>query len=206
MGDIWLPILVGVAIIIFAVAIVRLAPNSVWGQELRRSYGIRPSGLRGNRTRRDHFKSAALSAVVAVVLEGTSYATAVLGGGVVDDASVSITETYTFVAFTLASMAVVATIRSLWKAMLWRVELPDTPAHRRGLADAIDHLLDGNLSSQEREDFLDVRYIHPQLEQIRRATVKLAAQHHAGVPDDYRNQIKQWTAGIRASVELSSRA
>ena len=204
MGDIWLPILVGVAIIISAVAIVRLAPNSVWGQELRRSYGIRPSGLRGNRTRRDHYKSAAVSAVLAVILEGTSYATAVLGG--VDDAtSGTITETYVFVAFTLASMAVVATIRSLWKAMLWRVELPDTPAHRRGLADAIDHLLDGNLSSQEREDFLDVRYIHPQLEQIRRATVKLAAQHRAGVPDDYRNQIKQWTAGIRASVDLVTR-
>src|SRR6476659_7684623 len=134
MGDIWLPILVGVAIIIFAVAIVRLAPNSVWGQELRRSYGIRPSGMRGNRTRRDHLKSAAVSGGVAIVLEGTSYATAVIGG--VDDATSGvIAETYTFVSFTLASMAVVATIRSLWKALAWRVELPDTPAHRRGLDD-----------------------------------------------------------------------
>ena len=30
----------------------------------------------------------------------------------------------------------------------WRMELPDTPDHRRGLADAIDHLFDGGLSPE----------------------------------------------------------
>jgi hypothetical protein len=92
------------------------------------------------------------------------------------------------------------TIVALWKATLWRVELPDTPEHRRALADAIDHLLDGAVSPEERAAFLDVRYVHPQLEQIRRATLTLVKQHRAGVPENFRVQIKAWTSGIRESA------
>lgn len=198
----WLPIVVGLAIILFALAIVRLAPDSAWGQELRRSYGVRPSGARGNFTRRDHVRAAGLAAIVATLLELTSFGAAMFGeryaSGPRGDV---IAATYTIAAFMLAGMAMVSMFRSLWKASVWRIELPDTPAHRRGLANAIDHLLDGQLSPEERAEFLDVRYVHPQLEQIRRATVKLVAQHQpSGIPDGFRSQIRAWTAGIRESA------
>jgi len=198
----WLPIVVGLAIILFAVAVVRLAPDSAWGQELRRSYGVRPTGSRGNFTRRDHVRAAGLAAIVATLLELTSFGAAWYGERFEAESRAQVVAaTYTIAAFLLAGMAMVSMLRSLLKASIWRVELPDTPAHRRGLANAIDHLLDGELSAEERAEFLDVRYVHPQLEQIRRATVRLVAQHRAsGIPDGFRSQIKMWTAGIRESA------
>lgn len=197
----WIPILAGVVIIALAVGIIRFAPNSTWAQELRRPYGIRPTGGRGNRTRRDHLLGAGLGAVAAVALLATSVAaSAVANRSTTEEGSGLIAETYMFVAALLGLMALTSTARSLWKAAVWRVELPDTPAHRVGLADAIDHLLDGELSPDERREFLEVRYLQPQIEQIRRATLKLARQHRAGMPEDFRMQIKRWTAGIRASA------
>jgi hypothetical protein len=195
------PIVAGIVIILAAFVLVRFAPNSVWGQELRRSYGIRPTGARGNFTRRDHVRSAGWSAILAVVLELTSYAAASFGADAPNESrGGAIAFTYTIGAFFLAAMAIIATLRSLWKALRWHMELPDTPEHRRGLANAIDHLLDGQLSPEERADFLDVRYLQPQLEQIRRAVLTLSSKH-ATMPDSFRSQIKEWTAGIRASVE-----
>lgn len=196
------PIFAGIAIIIVAVAIVRLAPHSALGQELRRSYGVRPTGSRGNFTKRDHYKSAGLSAVLATVLELTSVGTAALGADAPHESTGgAIAFTYTIGSFFLAAMAIIATLRSLWKGLRWRMELPDTPEHRRGLANAIDHLLDGQLSPEERADYLDVRYLQPQLEQIRRAVLALSKKHASGLPESFRVQIKEWTAGIRASVE-----
>jgi len=197
----WAPILAGFAIIVAAIAIVRLAPNSTWGQELRRSYGIRPTGERGQRTRRDHVRSAGLAAVTAVGL----FVTSVVADSFIDRApenpsAGAIALSYSLVASILTLMAAVSAIRSLWKASAWRMELPDTPEHRRGLADAIDHLLDGGISTEERREYLDVVYLQPQLEQIRRATLRLSRQNATAMPDDYRVQIKQWTAGIRASA------
>jgi hypothetical protein len=197
------PIVAGIVIILLAIGLVRFAPNSVWGQELRRSYGVSPSGARGNFTRRDHLRSAGYSAMLSIALELTSYGTAAFGADSPNDSTgAAIAFTYTIGAFFLAAMAAIATVRSLWKALRWRMELPDTPEHRRGLANAIDHLLDGQLSAQERADFLDVRYLQPQLEQIRRAVMALSSKHAAqGMPDSFRSQIKEWTAGIRSSVE-----
>jgi hypothetical protein len=197
----WLPILVGVVVILVASAIARLAPHSALGQELRRSYGARPTGDRGNFTRRDHLRGAGFAAIAAIALTLTSIgASALYDRLAVDSRWEPIVLTYALGAFIFAAMALASLVRSLWKSARWRVELPDTPAHRRGLADAIDHLLDGNISPEERAEFLDVRYLHPQLEQIRRATMILVAQHKSDVPEGFRAQIKEWTAGIRASA------
>ena len=201
MKENWLPIVVGVIVILVAGGIARLAPHSALGQELRRSYGARPTGARGNFTRRDHLRGAGFGAIAAVVLTLTSIGASTLYDRLpIDSPWEPITLTYALGAFVLAAIALASLVRSLWKSALWRVELPDTPAHRRGLADAIDHLLDGNISPEERAEFLDVRYLHPQLEQIRRATMILATQHKTGVPEGFRMQIKEWTAGIRASA------
>jgi hypothetical protein len=198
----WLPILAGFCIIAVAIGIVRFAPNSVWGQELRRSYGVRPTGKRGNRTRRDHLRSAGLAAVMCAALFATSVVAALIMDRAPDDTSADQTAwAYLFTAFMLATLAALALLRSLWKATVWRVELPDTPDHRRKLADAIDHLIDGVASSEERVEFLDVRYLHPQIEQVRRATLKLVAHHRTGLPDHFRAQVKHWTAGIRGSAD-----
>lgn len=197
----WLPIVAGAAIILLAMAILRFAPNSAWAHELRRSYGVRPTGERGNRTRRDHLFSAGLSGLSAVALMVTSsIAGSFVERGPDDSRLGAIALSYSFVGLILALMAVASAVRSLWKASAWRIELPDTPEHRRRLADAIDHLIDGGLSSDERRDYLDVNYLQPQLEQIRRATLKLSRENPSGLPEDFRVQIKQWTAGIRASA------
>ncbi|HEY9227449.1 MAG TPA: hypothetical protein VIP11_12420, partial [Gemmatimonadaceae bacterium] len=120
----WLPIVVGVLIIIVALGIARLAPHSAWGQELNRSYGVRATGERGNRTRRDQLRSAALAALVATLLELTSFGTAQIGLDLPEDSRRGmIAATYTFAAFLLAAMAALSMLRSLWKAAVWRVEL-----------------------------------------------------------------------------------
>jgi hypothetical protein len=197
----WVPIIAGFAIIVFAIGVVRFAPNSVWAQELRRSYGIRPTGERGNRTRRDHLLSAGLAGLMAALLLATSVVASAVAEGLPDETrGHSIALAYMLAAFMLGIVAVASTLRSLWKATAWRMELPDTPEHRRRLADALDHLLDGGLTPDERREYLDVVYLQPQLEQIRRATLKLSTQYQTGLPDDFRVQIKRWTAGIRASA------
>jgi hypothetical protein len=45
-----------------------------------------------------------------------------------------------------------------------------------------------------------VRYLHPQIEAIRRSTLKLVSKHNGSLPDDFRRQIKELTASIRASA------
>ena len=197
----WLPVVVGVAIIAAAFAVIRLAPNSVWSQELLRPYGVRPSGERGNRTRRDHLRSAGLGGIAATALMVTAFlADLAATSAPTQERSGLIALTYMFVAFLLGLTALASTVRSLWKAVLWHMELPDTPDHRRALADALDHLLDGSASDEERRDYLEVTYLQPQLDQIRRSTLKLAKKHQGDLPADFRAQIKRWTAGIRASA------
>jgi hypothetical protein len=196
---------VGVVIIAVAVMIMRFAPNSTWAQELGRSYGARPTGERGHRTRRDHLRSAALAGAAAVALLVTAFAAGTIAIRAPEETRANVIGlTYMFAGFLLGAMAVASAARSLWKAAAWRVELPDTPEYRRALADALDHLLDGQVSAEERREYLDVSYLQPQLEQIRRATLKLMRQHSAGIPEDYRAQIKRWTAGIRASAGPSA--
>src|SRR6185503_7797514 len=124
----WLPIIVGALIIVVAIAVMRLAPSSAWGSELRRSYGVQPTGTRGIRTRRDHLRSAGFAALLAVLLEMTSMGVGELAFRYPEESRASIiAQTYTFAAFLLAAMAAVSMLRSLWKAAVWRVELPDTP-------------------------------------------------------------------------------
>jgi hypothetical protein len=192
---------VGTAIIAAAFTVIRLAPHSVWSQELLRQYGIKPSGERGNRTRRDHLRSAGLGAFAAAALMVTGSLANLFAERVpINARSWMIASSYMFVSFLLCIMAVTSTVRSLWKAAAWRMELPDTPDHRRALADALDHLLDGGLTAEERRDYLEVTYLQPQLDQIRRSTLKLSKQHQGDLPKDFHAQIKRWTAGIRASA------
>jgi hypothetical protein len=200
--DSWLPVIAGLVIIAIAFGIVRFAPNSVWGQELRRSYGVRPSGARGNRTRADHLRSAGLAAATSAALFATSVVAAMIMDRAPDQTSTDqIAWAYLFTAFMLAGLAALVLLRALFKAVVWRVELPDTPDHRRRLADALDHLIDGVVSPEERAEYVDVRYLHPQIESVRQATLKLVARHRGGLPDHFRLQIRQWTSGIRRSVE-----
>src|SRR5215510_4198295 len=113
MGGNWLPMFFGLAIILVAVAIVRIAPDSFLGQELRRSYGVRPTGARGNFTRRDHVRAAGLAATVATLLELMSFGVAVFGDRFdVDSRGAILAATYSIAAFLLAGMAMVSMFRS----------------------------------------------------------------------------------------------
>src|SRR5438874_1824859 len=102
MGD-WLPLVVGFAIIVTALAIARFAPHSAWGHELRRAYGVKPTGERGIRTRRDHLRSAGLAGAAAAVLFATALGVSTIAVQLPDDTQGNwIASTYMFVAVLLA--------------------------------------------------------------------------------------------------------
>src|SRR5215211_5348496 len=60
----WLPIVAGYGIILGAIAVARLAPHSGVARELQAWYGLAPSGGRGERTRRDHLRTAGIAAAI----------------------------------------------------------------------------------------------------------------------------------------------
>jgi hypothetical protein len=202
----WVPIIVGYGIILVAIIAARAMPNSTIGVELRRSYGVTPSGDRGHRTREDYLKSAGLAFAASVGLALTC-----MGAGVLMDrypigsrANLA-ASTYSFGAFLLMGVALLLTAGSLWRYLFFRVVLPDTPAHRLSFADAIDRLLDGAITDNERIEHLEVRYKQREIEEIRRSTLKLVRKHGVSLPENHRSQIRQLTAGIRASAILHQR-
>jgi len=198
----WVPVSIGVAIVVLARGIVRFLPNSFVAQELRRSYGASATGDRGVRTRGDHLRSSGLAVVTAAALLLTAFGTLTLADRFPTESTANlIALTYGFLATLLGLVAAAVLVHALWKAARWRVELPDTPEHRRALADAIDHLLDGELDATERAEVLQVRYLHPEIEEIRRSTLRLLSKHPSGLPDGFRDQIKNFTATIRGSVD-----
>jgi hypothetical protein len=198
----WIPVAVGAALVVLARAIAHFLPDSFVAQELRRPYGVSPSGPRGVRTRRDHLRSAGLALIATIVLLPTGTATMVYAGDLSDDTTIfRVAMAYGFCAVLMGLLAAAALLIAFWKAARWRIELPDTPEHRRALADAIDRLLDGELGDAERSAVLQVRYLHPEIEEIRRSTLRLVSKHPTGLPEGFREQIKGFTATIRASVE-----
>ncbi|MEP6492452.1 MAG: hypothetical protein ABJF01_07235 [bacterium] len=198
----WVPVAIGAALVVIARGIARFYPNSFVGHELRRSYGVSPTGERGVRTRHDHLRSSGLALIAAAVLLPTGIGTVLFAQRLPDDSmSYLVALAYGFGAILMGLLAAGVLLFALWKAARWRVELPDTPEHRRALADAIDRLLDGGVSAAEHTAVLQVRYLHPEIEEIRRATLRLISKHPSGLPDGFREQIKNFTATIRGSTE-----
>jgi hypothetical protein len=200
MGD-WVPITAGCGLTAVAILVARLAPQSPVGAELRRSYGIAPSGARGYRTRRDHVKSAGLALLAASGLALTA-----IGAGTLVERFPNgsrgnlIAATYSFSAFLLGGVAVLVTLVALWKAILWRIELPDSPEHRRAFADAIDHLVDGVASEAEARDYINVRYESRTIEAVRRTALRLLRRYGGDLPSDHRERIKEFTAAVRSTA------
>jgi hypothetical protein len=198
-----LPLIVGLGIIVLALGVIWLAPESAAAIELRRSYGIEPSGERGVRTRRDHLKSAGLAALMAIALTVTSVVAATLMDRLPNGSRGNlIASTYMFGGFLMTIVTAVVALVALWKSVFWRIELPDTPSHRRAFADAIDRLVDGTLSAEDRAEYVDVRYLQPEIEQIRRSTLHLLKRHGNQLPENVRDQVKEFTAHIRGSVDV----
>lgn len=198
----WQTVAVGVGVIALAWAIARFRPNSFLGRELRRSYGAAATGERGVRTRGDHLRSSALALLAAGALMLTAFAADYFADRFPNESTGKlIAYTYEFGALLGAIVAAAVLVNALRKAAMWRVELPDTREHRRALADAIDELLDGHVDAAERLEVLRVRYLHPEIEAIRRSTLRLMAEHPSGLPDGFREQIRGFTATIRRSAE-----
>lgn len=198
----WLPAAVGIVLIGAAWAIARYRPHSFLGHELRRPYGASATGERGVRTRGDHLRSSGLALLAVGGLMLTAFGADYVADRFPNESSGKLSAfTYEFGALLGALFAAVVLLNALRKAAMWRIELPDTREHRRALADAIDHLLDGQLDPAERSQVLQVRYLHPEIEAIRRSTLRLMAEHPSGLPDDFREQIKGFTATIRSSAE-----
>lgn len=198
----WLTVTVGVGVIAVAWAIARFRPNSFFGRELRRSYGAAATGDRGVRTRSDHLRSSGLALLASAALTLTAIGAGYFADRVPNGSTGKlIAYTYEFGALLGAIVAAAVLLNALRKAAMWRVELPDTSEHRRALADAIDQLLDGQLAAAERPEILRVRYLHPEIEAIRRSTLRLMAEHPSGLPDGFREQIRGFTATIRRSAE-----
>jgi hypothetical protein len=197
----WTPIIVGLLIVIAAVVLIRRWPDSDVARELLRPYGIQPTGPRGIRTRRDHLRSALLAGGTATALLTTVIAVASFAGRLpIDQLSGRASNGYVFIAFLLGVVTALVALQALWKAVIWHEELPDLPEHRTALADALDQLIDGQIDPATRSSYLEVRYVNRELEQIRRATLKLVAQHKGTLPPSYRQQLREWTTAIRRTA------
>ena len=100
--------------------LVRYRHNE-WVAALLTYYGVRPSGSDGVFTRKDHLRSAGISALVGslcaifgMVLYDMSFKR--LNGEV----STMALEAYGFILFVLSAVAVLAGLQALYRAVFWR--------------------------------------------------------------------------------------
>ena len=126
--DDWAPHIYGFGIIVVAIAVLRLFPNSWPAAELRRSYGVHGSGADGSFRRRDFFRGAGicLALVVALVLIA-------LGFGVLAESYPAMSRAnwaasaYMFGAVLLAGVALLSALTMVWNGLRWHP--PTVPKH-----------------------------------------------------------------------------
>ena len=127
----WTPVLVGNAFILFVIAAVALAPHSWWAQELRRGYGIRPTGEDGTYTRRDHFRAATVAFVGSLVLIAVGFAVAVLGERYPTMSTANnVAMTYMIGFVLLGALAFACAVIATWNGIRWRPESKTTSDER----------------------------------------------------------------------------
>lgn len=117
----WSPVLFGNAFIVVVITAVAIAPNSWWGRELRRGYGIRPTGQGGSYTRWDHFRAAILALVGGIILVAMGFLVAILGDRYPTASTAnSIAMAYMFGFVLLGGLAILCAIIAAWNGLRWR--------------------------------------------------------------------------------------
>ena len=117
----WTPVLVGNAFIIIVIAAVAIAPRSWWAQELRREYGVRPSGEEGAYTRRDHFRAATIALLGSILLVALGFAIAILGDRYPTMSTASnVAMAYMFGFVLLGGVAFLCSMIAAWNGIRWR--------------------------------------------------------------------------------------
>ena len=119
----WTPVIVGNAFIVFVLAAVAFAPHSWWAQELRRGYGIRPTGEDGAYTRRDHFRAAIVAFIGGILLVALGFAIAILGDHYPTMSTANnVAMAYMFGFVLLGGLAILCSAIAVWNGLRWRQE------------------------------------------------------------------------------------
>ena len=115
----WTPVIAGnLFIVVVAMAI---APRTWWAQELRRSYGVRPSGADGRYSRADYFRSAGAAVVAAMVLVAAALGVGLLADRLASDGMASlVAQAYSFGFVLLGGVALLSAMIAAWNGLWWR--------------------------------------------------------------------------------------
>jgi hypothetical protein len=124
----WTPVLVGNAFIVIVIATVAIAPHSWWAVELRRGYGIRPTGEDGAYTRWDHFRAAMVAFVAAILLVALGFGIAILGDRYPTNSTANnVAMAYMFGFILLGGLALLCSLIAAWNGLRWRPETRAAP-------------------------------------------------------------------------------
>jgi len=135
--SIWVVMIAAFSFVVIVTALVQRYPRSWWAAELLRWYGVRPTGPEGTYRRLDHFRSAGLSVLVAVLLMALSIVALVISERFPNRSTGNaIALTYFFGLYLLAAVAVLSGVISLWRGVFWR--------RRQANARDTEHSQEGN--------------------------------------------------------------
>ena len=119
----WTPVVVGNAFIVVVIMVVAIAPNSWWAHELRRGYGIRPTGEDGHYTRWDHCRAAIVAFMGSILLVTLGFGIAVLGDRYPTSSTASnVAMAYMFGFVLLGGLALLCSVIAAWNGLRWRRE------------------------------------------------------------------------------------
>ena len=117
----WSPVIVGNLFIAVVLLAMVIAPRTWWAKELRRSYGVRPTGTGGRLSRADYFRSAGAALLAAIVLVGAALGVAVLADWLAPGGMPStIAQVYSFGFVLLGGVALLSASIAAWNGLWWR--------------------------------------------------------------------------------------
>jgi hypothetical protein len=120
MGE-WSPLIVGFGYIGLIIALVALFPNAWWSRDLRRSYGIKPTGPNDSYSRRDFFRGAGVCAILSILLMGGAFLVMALAQRFPNlSLANNITAAYGFMCVLLSGLAALCSLIILWNGIRWR--------------------------------------------------------------------------------------
>lgn len=182
----WLPLAIGLAIIVVGIALVVTRPTSSVALELRRVYGVRPSGAYNLMNRHDLLRRAGYSFVAAGTLFASSFALFPLTDRLANESTPRLVlEGYFFMAFLLGGVAALAAILSLLSIAVWRPRtIETTPDRLADFADYLTRLSRGDISYEGWRDLSVVRFDHTSVEAVRLAFVARIGARPRALSDD----------------------
>lgn len=185
----WRPVILGSVVLATACGLAALFPRVVRSDEARRSYGLRPNGIHGLRTRGDHARRALAAASTAALLCSAAFAIIVAFEHVQRGARLTwepAAQGLFFVAFLLSGVAASLAVFELLGALIWLPEVVEpTPEIVSDLVAYLEVAARGELSGSDWRDFGAARYSVTCVDEARwTAELVLGPHPHPLTPGD----------------------